>query len=235
MKTYISADSWTSSAAEKNASFCHRSKLFATNIFNLTNQHTKKKCIIWCKTKQKSCKVFLKIKLVIFCSGRWDSVVVFLVFFSPLSLLCQGPLSLLCQGEERERKGKERERKLRERRISDSVLFCSLPFLSLPILSHSSIVCCKFHFIFFPFLFCLLRRIIVGSAVTVSRTSYCAQPIIVLQMDLFHLYLNFPLIVKLVYCFFEFIQKRKYLKYTYLVEISFLPLLLYKPNIIFYL
>ena len=129
MKTYISADSWTSSAAEKNASFCHRSKLFATNIFNLTNEHQKKKCIIWRKTKQKSCKVFLKIKLVIFCSGRWDSVVVFLVFFSPLSLLCQGEKRE--KGKER-RERERRERELRGRRISDSVLFSSLPFLSLP-------------------------------------------------------------------------------------------------------
>lgn len=107
-----------------------------TSLTSPTN--TPKICIIWCKTKQKSCKVFLKIKLVIFCSGRWDSVVVFLVFFSPLSLLCQWPLSLLCQGEkrekgkEREREREERERKLRERRISDSVLLSSLPFLSLP-------------------------------------------------------------------------------------------------------
>lgn len=33
-KTYISADACTSSAAEKNISFCHRSKVFSTNIFS---------------------------------------------------------------------------------------------------------------------------------------------------------------------------------------------------------
>jgi len=42
-KTYASADSWTSSAAEKKASFCHRSKLFATIIFFTSNSTKKQK------------------------------------------------------------------------------------------------------------------------------------------------------------------------------------------------
>lgn len=131
--TYISADSCTSSAAEKKASFRHRSKLLATNIFNnKTKPRTRRsekdrnfnpsKLEGW-KETQTHAKLCLVKNKSCWMGGS----------FSLFPFLCYGDTE---QGTKR---GKEAFKE-RERRLSDPslffilhVLFCYCFFRAQPV------------------------------------------------------------------------------------------------------
>lgn len=116
--TYISADSCTSSAAEKKASFRHRSKLLATNIFNnKTKPRTRRsekdrnfnpsKLEGW-KETQTHAKLCLVKNKSCWVGGS----------FSLFPFLCYGDTE---QGKKREKEAFKDT--VRERRLSDPSLF----------------------------------------------------------------------------------------------------------------
>lgn len=126
--TYISADSCTSSAAEKKASFRHRSKLLATNIFNNTPKTWKRQRLQSFQAGRKKRNTHTKLCLVKNKSCCWVGW-----FFLSLPFLCYGDTE---QGTKR---GKEAFKE-RERRLSDPslffilhVLFCYCFFRAQPV------------------------------------------------------------------------------------------------------
>lgn len=111
-KTYISADCWTSSAAEKKASFCHRSKLLATIISLSFLSSTKKQK----KRNSKDFWIWGKITLKEKKKKKKKKLRLFLLF------LCWGE----AKKEEREREQMRERETYRGDYIYFALLFCNI-------------------------------------------------------------------------------------------------------------
>lgn len=143
-EAYISADSWTSSAAEKKASFRHRSKLLATNIFK--RKITKKK---------ETSNMVPRSKETRYNTWKTTRVAACVYMVSSLSL----SILLFSESKQKKKKNEERERNLQKETFKRTLsLLCktSSPFSVWVFITYGTL-----HNILNTWTICYLTRVTI--------------------------------------------------------------------------